>query len=200
MNDLRIDVTPPPLSGARRSELRSAAPLEISAGETAPTPPSTPPSRPRRSGTSPRRELYQRFWAPVLQDLRRATPDSHVPALAPRNWVPLPCGLGRTGYAIAFASDKRLRAELYVDAKTHDLQRGLWAHFVGSRMQIEARFGRPLVWEELPDRRASRIATYYPGDAEITNERDWPRYRSWAVDSYVRLRTAIEPLLHALVR
>jgi len=34
----------------------------------------------------------------------------------------------------------------------------------------------------------------------LTDKRDWSRNRSWVVDTYVRLRTATEPLLHALVR
>jgi hypothetical protein len=102
-------------------------------------------------------------------------------------------------YRIVFA-DRRLRVDFYIDAPDPDLQRERWEYFRAQREQIEAEIGQPLTWQRQPYSRASQIAAYHSGEVEITDQRDWPRYRSWAVDSYVRLRTATEPLLHALVR
>jgi hypothetical protein len=99
----------------------------------------------------------------------------------------------RSGYVIVFASGQRLRIELYVDDPDPDLQRAAWGNFVAARTEIEARFGEPLTWEELPKRRASRIACYYPGNAPIDDEDRWADYVRWIVPSAERLRVATMP-------
>lgn len=82
----------------------------------------------------------------------------------------------------SFASRDRLRVELYVDARNATEQRALWEHFVAARDEIEARFGRSLAWEELPDSRASRIAHYFPGAATVAAEEQWPEYGRWLLE------------------
>jgi hypothetical protein len=99
----------------------------------------------------------------------------------------------RIGFALAFASRDRLRIELYVDAKDAEAQRARWRHFVAARGDIEARFGQSLVWEELPDSRASRIAHYFPGAASVVDEQRWPALRQWLIDVAAPFQRAVQP-------
>jgi Domain of unknown function (DUF4268)/Helicase conserved C-terminal domain len=197
MTDLRIDVTPPPLSDARRAELCSAAPLEIPMEEGADASALTDAER-RRQRYAKRGDRYQRFWSTVLADIRRSMPDVYVPAPPPRSWVWMPSGIPRIGFALAFASRDRLRIELYVDAKDAEAQRARWRHFVAARGDIEARFGQSLVWEELPDSRASRIAHYFPGAASVVDEQQWPALRQWLIDVAAPFERAVQPSVDAL--
>ena len=49
-----------------------------------------------------------------------------------------------------------------------------------NREEIEGDYGGPLDWQELPDRRASRIAAYMK-DADVTDRADWPKQYRWIV-------------------
>lgn len=198
MNDLRIDVTPPPLTDARRTELRTTTPLSIPSSDGDGDADGVDRSA-SRAAPSARYELYRRFWTQVVDELRRAAPTWYVPTPPPRSSLGIGCGVSYVHYRIAFA-DRRLRVDFYIDAPDPELQRERWEYFLARREQIEADVGQPLTWQEQPDSRASQIAIYHPAEAEIAVERRWSGYRTWAVDSYVRLRTATEPLLHALMR
>jgi len=53
-----------------------------------------------------------------------------------------------------------------------------------------------LVWEPLPERRASRIAYYHPGT--VDEREKWPEFVDWIVVSLQRLRDAIHPFVDEL--
>lgn len=59
--------------------------------------------------------------------------------------------------------------------------------------EIENSYGEALDWEELPDRRASRVAAYASGD--VTNIGDHEMYIDWFFDSGARLRATISGLV-----
>lgn len=58
------------------------------------------------------------------------------------------------------------------------------------RAEIEARFGAELSWEPLDDRRASRVATYTPGDVTQADRHD--QYIEWFITSLERLHAALD--------
>jgi hypothetical protein len=45
--------------------------------------------------------------------------------------------------------------------------------------EIEAAFGQPLSWEELPDARSCRIAFYMPGVEKRENRDRWKAQHEW---------------------
>jgi hypothetical protein len=191
--NLSIDVAPAPLSPERVAALRSAAAREIPAVDGAAAKVAAPAAESRK-------EQYLRFWELLLDELRHSGQPWRLRAPRPSSWMQLPVpGLrsayaGRlSGYVVVFASGRRLRVELYVDDPDRDQQRMAWAHLVAARPEIEARFGGPLAWEELPNNRASRIAFYYPGEASIEIEDQWDTYVHWIVPSADRLRAATLP-------
>jgi Domain of unknown function (DUF4268) len=56
--------------------------------------------------------------------------------------------------------------------------------------KIEAIYGGPLVWEDLPGKRARRIADYR--DGEVTNGDQFDAYIDWFFDAGTRLRAALD--------
>ena len=57
-------------------------------------------------------------------------------------------------------------------------------------VEIESAYGRELTWEELPERRASRIADYSSGDVLDVEGHD--RFIDWFFDAGARLRDAVD--------
>lgn len=58
------------------------------------------------------------------------------------------------------------------------------------RRLMEAAYEGPLDWQELPGKKATRIADYLP-DADLTDEDEWESYLAWLLDRQSRIRTAL---------
>lgn len=141
--------------------------------------------------TGSRGELYRLFWTEFL---RRVTTDnldwtkSTSPPTA--NWFPMPSGIRGTYYAASFAAGKRLRNELYLDTGDKTTTLALFHQIRSHRKEVEEVCGGvPVNWEELPNRRASRIALYR--DGEVNNIDEHEQHITWLIDTGTLLRKAI---------
>ncbi len=85
----------------------------------------------------------------------------------------------------------KTRAELYIDTGIAEENLARLETFAVHKAEIEAAFGEPLSWEELPEKRACRIAVYGSGDAANIDEHDV--YIDWFFDASSRLRSSVEP-------
>jgi hypothetical protein len=141
----------------------------------------------RSSGRGP---LYLRFWTSFLETAAaRSVPWYRRRKPQPANWIDV--HYIRTGirFSVSFGQGGRIRTELYID--TGDAEQNL-AVFGGLKMrvvEIEEAFGESLDWQELPKRRACRIAWYGVGD--VTNEDAHDEYIDELIDHMTRLQSAI---------
>lgn len=135
---------------------------------------------------------YAGFWARFLERVRTEHPDwtrAQKPTTA--NWFAMPCPFkGGPYYSFSFAQGGRLRSELYIDFADPNRAGGLYDALLQRKSAIEAEYGSELSWEELPERRASRIADYADGNVlEVAAHDD---YISWFFEAGARLRRAID--------
>ena len=142
----------------------------------------------RSGGRGP---LYLSFWERFFAEAARGEAPWYRPRKPqPTNWVDLHyIGTG-VHYSTSFAQGGRIRAELYIDTGDGDHNLSIFHGLQQRQAEIEDRFGEPLEWQELPNRRACRIASYWPGD--ITNENDHDTYISDIIDRITRLQAAID--------
>jgi hypothetical protein len=94
-----------------------------------------------------------------------------------------------THYSFSFAQGGTLRSELYIDVGDAEENRELFSALYEDRATIEADYGHALHWEELPDRRACRVADYTSGDVKDEDASDV--HIDWFFDSGARLRKAM---------
>jgi hypothetical protein len=92
-------------------------------------------------------------------------------------------------YGCNFAAGGRLRAELYIDSGDGEANLELFRTLKERAQAIEAAYGKALSWEELPGRRACRIADYTDGDVTNTDQHD--AYIDWFFETGNRLREAL---------
>ncbi|MDP8900327.1 MAG: DUF4268 domain-containing protein [Actinomycetota bacterium] len=144
--------------------------------------------------------LYLEFWSRFLERVKEEHPSwTRAKKPGPANWFAMACPFkGGPYYAFSFAQGGKLRSELYIDYTDGDAVATLYSGLSARRERIEAIYGAPLSWEELPDRRASRVADYEEGDVANTDLHD--RYIDWFFDSGHRLRQAIDGVVSELVR
>ena len=145
--------------------------------------------------SSPTKQLQLKFWVALIDYLAKAAPDIRTNKPRPQHW--LVTSIGRAGFHLSTTAntrDARLGVALYLSnasAKQH-----FNALFV-NREAIERELGFPLEWQELPDSKACRIATWFP-NASLEDESRWNEYQEWIKQRLVRMDQVLRPIVKTL--
>jgi hypothetical protein len=137
-------------------------------------------------------DAYRTFWGRFIERVQLEHPgwtNARVPS--GDNWITMKCPMKGCLYGVNFAMGGKTRAELYIDTGDGDENQAILEGFAEHKEEIEGAFGAPLSWEELPGKRACRIAYYGAGDAADLDSHD--AYIDWMFDASSRLRRALEP-------
>jgi len=94
-----------------------------------------------------------------------------------------------------FSWDKGLRIEVYIDGS---LAKAAFKVLQMQSQQLEAAFGQPLTWEQLPQAKASRTAFYMPGKERRDNPARWAAQHEWLLTWGRKLADAARPFVVAL--
>ena len=152
-------------------------------------------------GLTETQERYTRFWNEVFEAVKVKHPDwrslMRTPAVKV-SWVTFSSGLTSVwlGYGFVGPTSERdqcqgvkaLRTEVYFGSGDAQVNAQRYEIALENRQRIEAAFGGPLSFEELPEKKASRISVYMEGAA--SEEEKWPQYIDWLIKTQERMRTA----------
>jgi hypothetical protein len=147
------------------------------------------------SSSSPTKLLQQKFWVALIERLARNAPCIRPQKPRPQHW--LNNSIGRSGFGLnitANTRDARLGVELWIpgaDAKRH------FANLSAQRASIENALGFALDWQELPDAKGCRIATWCP-DASIEDENRWDEYLQWLEQRLLAMDRVLRPIVKNL--
>jgi hypothetical protein len=150
----------------------------------------------RASGTavSAASALYKAFWTKYLERLRETHPDwttASVPSTV--NWMSMRSPIKGTVLGNSFARGGKLRHDLYIDTGDARTTDAIFNSLLVRKDDLEKAYGRPLQWEPLPTKRASRIADCI--DAEVTQEDRHDEFIAFLIDTGERMRRAIDAVL-----
>lgn len=151
-----------------------------------------------------RQEAYIRFYSELREEIRKVT---NIPTKSPmgRNWysvITLPKN-GRTLAVIgfAFAQGKRFRVELYIDTGAQDKNKQVFEKLLLQQSKIEGELEHSLSWERIEQKRASRIALYYPENISITSDvDDIARLQQWAVSILIKFEQILAPKTEQILK
>jgi hypothetical protein len=147
------------------------------------------------ASTTPTKQLQQKFWMALIERLAVKAPKIRPQNPRPQHW--LNNSIGRSGFGLnitANTRDERLGVELWIPgaaAKQH------FANLSVHKKEIEDKLGFELDWQELPDAKACRIATWYP-NASIEDENRWDEYLDWLTQRLVKMDQVLRPIVKAL--
>jgi hypothetical protein len=94
-----------------------------------------------------------------------------------------------------FTWDKGLRIEIYIDGS---LAKQAFSLLSEHKDEIEKTLGNQLIWDELPDARASRLLFYMPGQERPDNRGRWKEQRNWLLTWAPKLAESLRPFLSYL--
>lgn len=136
----------------------------------------------------------RRFWE-KLALLSNARTDLRLRmSTAHRSYLTAASGLGGVDFAyVANRSD--FRVDLYISRSDAETSKQIFGHLFASRDEIEAAFGGELSWEELPDRRASRVAARIDFVGERDDESNWSEIHEALISTMERFKPAISPFI-----
>lgn len=134
--------------------------------------------------------IYKAFWSLFLDAVHAQRP-TWTKAKVPTdvNWMTMPSPIRGAVIGVNFTQNAQIRTELYIDSGDGDLNALIFAELQKHSSELEDAFGQPLSWEDLPERRACRLAAYAPGAVTDTDSHD--NYIAWFLDAGSRLRTAL---------
>ena len=141
------------------------------------------------------KELQMRFWLALIEQLKAAAPGMRPQKPRPQHWLNL--SVGKAGFNLAVTANtrnERIGVELYFygsDSKKN------FANLELNKNEIETDLGFELDWQELPDAKACRVASWYP-DASLVDESRWVEYLGWVQHRLVILDRVLRPVLKAL--
>jgi len=147
------------------------------------------------AATTPTKQLQQKFWLALVEHLAAKATQIRPQKPRPQHW--LNNSIGRSGFALnitANTRDERLGVELWIpgpQAKQH------FANLSAQKQEIEAKLGFVLDWQELPDAKAVRIASWYP-HASIEDEQSWHEYIDWLTQRLVKMDAVLRPIVKLL--
>ncbi len=157
--------------------------------------PRTPDPHSGRQGRGLRTSAYLRFWTDYMTKVGNRGldwVDGRRPE--PRSYFTMASPIRGASISASFARNRLLRHELYINRGSRDANLELLHQLRESKRQMEAAYGRPLVFEDPGrERRAVRIAEYH--DGHISRSEEYGDYIEWFIDAGLRLRRAIDAYL-----
>lgn len=152
--------------------------------------------RQRGARKSAREALHKRFWSVLLSRANVKT-NLHAGAVPSEdNSIGIPVGVAglRLYYALGRHNP---RVELYIDAGDPVKNKSIFDLLFADKDEIEKRFGIPLVWERMDDKRPCRIRADLT-QGSVQDEHKWNTMQDEMVDQMVRLERALRPELDML--
>lgn len=149
--------------------------------------------------SSDRNKAYFDFWHQLIAEFEEEFPSLKNKKSQPQQWLSTSSGISNLQLNLVFTT-QGLRVEFYFGSSEEEENtrrfRAVWA----KRLDIEAKAGRELAWEPLEGKKASRVSSYGPSDADVMDSTRWPEYVDWFRSAYRDLRRATPEAVTAIRR
>lgn len=151
-----------------------------------------------RRDRADRHGLRLRFWQGLLEFAKTRT-DIHANRRPTKDgWIS--GGIGRTGFSLIYSTRRDdSQVELWISFGTGQAAKNKQAFKLleGQKATIEADFGAPLEWQELPEGEGCRIRYVIQGGYKSSLEQ-WPEIYAVMTDAMIRLDKAMRSRVAAL--
>jgi len=134
---------------------------------------------------------YQTYFQNLIDELRVKHKFTNARVGQPQSWYLFSSGVRGFYYSNSFARGEKVRVELYIDTRTAERNKEIFRQLKNEQEQIESEFGEKLSWEELPDKRAVRIAIYRQGSID-EDSKTLTEIKDWAIQKLLTFKRVFE--------
>lgn len=151
-----------------------------------------------KKAKSARHEIFRKFWSQLIERSKERTQLLANRSTSSDHW--LNAGIGRAGFSLALVLTKQIASvECYIrdgnklDQWSTDAFNALRANSEA----IEAKFGRKLIWDDLPERKGCRISYEIEGGWQSPPD-EWPTLQDQMIGLLIDLESALKPEIQKL--
>jgi hypothetical protein len=148
----------------------------------------------RQAGDTERHTFYTAYWSQFSTFLGDKHSDFKVKVIPQSYYCSFRIGRAGVKFGVtASRRDKKIGVELYISRSD---EKATFRALEAQKAEIENSFGDKLDWQELPEKRASRIAIFESADP--ANEADRRNQFEWLASKLERFRAAFYDRVRAL--
>lgn len=138
--------------------------------------------------------LRLEFWKQLLKQASGKLSSFQNTSPSKDNWVGVSAGI--SGVQLNFViSNYYARVEVYITRSVKEENKLIFSNLLEQKNSIEQIFGHELVWEELPEKKASRIK-FELNQVDYFNKEDWTKMIEFMVEHMQQLeKTFREPVM-----
>ena len=146
---------------------------------------------------SPRNQLYQQFFAELVEQYCKQDPTRRILKPLPQSWLGF--GAGKTGLSFnwAFTGSRKFSVELYIDTGDKQKNKQYFDRIKENETQLTF---KNISWERLDEKKASRLTVYTDGDIEnvMNNTEEKERLIRWAIGTMRSFSHQLTPIVKSL--
>lgn len=126
--------------------------------------------------------LQLEFWTKFKEFVQENNGRVKLRKAYPQHWYDISFGSSNAHLCLTVNSqNEQMACEIYIpDSKQ------LFSCLFGKKDEIESELSEHLVWEELPEKKASRIKLITKGS--LSNQKDWEQYHSWLLEKVTKFQ------------
>lgn len=136
--------------------------------------------------------LQLEFWTKFIEFVRDNNGKIKLRKAYPQHWYDISFGFSNAYITLSVNSQsEQMTCEIYIpDSKK------LFLFLHEQKEDIEKDLSEKLIWDELPDKKASRIKLIVNGD--LFNHANWKQYHMWMLDKATNFRNVFEKYMKNL--
>jgi len=134
--------------------------------------------------------IRKKYWQQLLPLINNTVLFSNI-SPSKEYWLSAGAGIGGLAYTFIILQ-YGVRIELGITTSTKEKNKIYFKKLFKNKEVIEESFGEPLIWEELPDNKMSRIKIEKQ-DVSLYNENDWERMNEFLVNNIYKFENALKP-------
>jgi hypothetical protein len=126
--------------------------------------------------------LQLEFWTKFKEFVQENNGKVKLRKAYPQHWYDISFGSSNAHLCLTVNSqNEQMACEIYIpDSKQ------LFSCLYAKKDEIESELSEHLVWEELPEKKASRIKLISKGN--LSNQKDWGQYHSWLLEKVTKFQ------------
>jgi hypothetical protein len=148
------------------------------------------------NATEPNRfGIRKKYWQQILPLLNNTNLFENV-SPSKDYWLSTGAGIGGLAFTLIITKSN-IRIELGISTSSKEKNKVYFKKLFKNKEVIEQTFGNPLVWEELPDNKMSRVK-FELQEVNLFNETDWKNMNDFFVLYLPKFESALQPFIKNL--